>query len=81
MMTDLRQAFANKAGELPASRTVALMIWAYNHACSRLYARVSKEDVLNGTPVQFVAVHPLRWHERDQPACGFNEAEPYGDEP
>lgn len=42
-----------------------------------LYRGVSFEEMLTGTPVQFVGVHPCLWHEHpEQPTMGFVEHEP-----
>ncbi len=42
-----------------------------------LYQAVSVEEMQAGTPVQFVGVHPLLWHEHpDQPTMGFVEHTP-----
>ncbi len=39
-----------------------------------LYQAVSVEEMQAGTPVQFVGVHPLLWHDHpEQPTMGFVE--------
>ena len=43
------------------------------------YRLVEQED-LETTPVQWVAVHPVRWHQHpDQPQCGFVEDDSFDD--
>ena len=41
---------------------------------SKLYRRIAEED-LETTPVQYVAVHPLRWRDRGEPTAGFVEVD------
>jgi len=40
---------------------------------SKLFRQIEMDDIGTTEPVEYVAVHPLVWGDKDKPDCGFTE--------